>query len=197
MPPGVLNIVHGDKEAVDALIQDPDIQSLSFVGSTPIAQYVYEQSTKAGKRGQALGGAKNHLFVMPDADLDQTTDALIGSAYGSASERCMAVSDAVTVGDTSADALLEKLKPRVEALKLGGYDDLSVEMGPLVTKAHLDKVTGYVDQGVANGANLLVDGRGQTPAKNPNGLFIGAACLITPKHPCLSIKMRSLVRCLA
>lgn len=135
---------------------------------------------------QALGGAKNHLTVMPDADLDQTTDALIGSAYGSARERCMAVSIAVIVGDTTADALLEKIKPRVEALKLAGYDDLSAEIGPLFTKAHLDKLTDYVDQGVADGANLLVDGRGQTPAKNPDGFFIGG-CLFDNVKASMSI----------
>lgn len=186
LPAGVLNVVHGDKEAVDALIQAHDVQSLSFVGSTPIAQYVYEQGTAAGKRVQALGGAKNHLVVMPDADLNQTTDALIGSAYGSAGERCMAVSVAVAVGDDTANALLEQLKPRVAALKLGGFEDLSAEMGPLVTKAHLDKVSGYVDQGVADGASLVVDGRGKTPAGNSDGFFIGG-CLFDKVTPEMSI----------
>lgn len=176
LPPGVLNVVHGDKEAVDALLVDPDVQAVSFVGSTPIAQYVHEQASAAGKRVQALGGAKNHLVIMPDADLKQTTDALIGSAYGSAGERCMAVSVAVAVGDDTADALLAQLKPRVENLKLGGFEDVSAEMGPLVTQTHLDKVTGYVDAGVAEGANLLVDGRGDKPAGNPDGFFIGG-CL--------------------
>lgn len=186
LPPGVLNVVHGDKEAVDALLRDADVQAVSFVGSTPIAEYVYREGTAAGKRVQALGGAKNHLVVMPDADLKQTTDALIGSAYGSAGERCMAVSVAVAVGDNTADALLAELKPRVESLKVGGFEDTAAEMGPLVTKTHLDKVSGYVDQGVADGANLVVDGRGLKPEGNEDGFFIGG-CLFDNVKPDMSI----------
>jgi malonate-semialdehyde dehydrogenase (acetylating) / methylmalonate-semialdehyde dehydrogenase len=186
LPPGVLNVVHGDKEAVDALLANDTVQAVSFVGSTPIAEYVYRTGTAAGKRMQALGGAKNHLVVMPDADLNQTTDALIGSAYGSAGERCMAVSVAVTVGDETADRLLEALKPRVESLKLGGYDDATAEMGPLVTQTHLNKVSGYVDQGVEEGAELIVDGRGKSPESNSEGFFIGG-CLFDKVTPDMSI----------
>jgi malonate-semialdehyde dehydrogenase (acetylating)/methylmalonate-semialdehyde dehydrogenase len=186
IPPGVLNVVIGDKEAVDALLTDPDVAAVSFVGSTPIAQYVYETGTQHGKRVQALGGAKNHMVVMPDADLDQTTDALIGSAYGSAGERCMAISVAVAVGDETADALIGKLKPRVESLKVGRFDEPEVEMGPLVTKAHLDKVRGYVDTGVEEGADLVVDGRGHKVAGHEEGFFIGG-CLFDNVKPDMRI----------
>ena len=175
-PAGVLNVVNGDKEAVDALLTDPDVDAISFVGSTPIARYVYETGIGNGKRVQALGGAKNHLVAMPDADLDQTVDALMGAAYGSAGERCMAISVAVAVGDEVADVLVERLKPRIEALKVGAYDDQGVEMGPLVTAAHLAKVTGYVDGGVQEGATLVVDGRDQKPSGREQGFFIGG-CL--------------------
>ncbi|MBT6273142.1 MAG: CoA-acylating methylmalonate-semialdehyde dehydrogenase, partial [Chromatiales bacterium] len=176
LPPGVFNVVHGDKEAVDALLMHPDVDAISFVGSTPIAEHVYRTGTGAGKRVQALGGAKNHLVVMPDADLAQTTDALMGAAYGSAGERCMAVSVAVAVGNKTADALLDSLKPRIEALKLGPHTDATAEMGPLVTQTHLDKVSGYVDRGVEEGATLVVDGRGKAPESNHAGFFIGG-CL--------------------
>ena len=169
LPAGVLNVVHGDRETVDALIAHPDVAAVSFVGSTPIAERVYQAATRAGKRVQALGGAKNHLVVMPDADLDQTVEALMGSAYGSAGERCMAVSVAVTVGDEVADALVERLAPRVRELRIGSFRDAEAEMGPLVTGAHRSRVRGYVDAGVDEGAELVVDGRGVGPAGAGNG----------------------------
>ena len=169
LPAGVLNVIHGDREAVDALIAHPDVDAVSFVGSTPIAERVYRAAAQAGKRVQALGGAKNHLVVMPDADLDQTVEALMGSAYGSAGERCMAVSVAVAVGDEVADALVERLAPRVRDLRIGGYRDPDAEMGPLVTGAHRSRVQGYVDAGVEEGAALVVDGRGVGPADGANG----------------------------
>lgn len=172
LPDGVFNVVHGDKVAVDALIAHPDVSALSFVGSTPIAEYIYTEGTKHGKRVQALGGAKNHLVVMPDADMDQAVDALIGAAYGSAGERCMAISVAVAVGHI-ADELIERLTPRVKALKIGdGMNDAS-EMGPLVTAAHRAKVQGYIEAGVAEGAQLVVDGRGHQVEGSENGFFLG------------------------
>ncbi len=196
LPEGVLNVVHGDKEAVDALLTHPLVDAVSFVGSTPIAEYVYRTGTAAGKRVQALGGAKNHLVIMPDADLAQTTDALMGAAYGSAGERCMAVSVAVAVGDNTADALLASLTPRVAALKLGPHTDPDAQMGPLVTRAHLEKVTGYVDRGVEEGAELIVDGRkqslqdhGNSPPPGdlpPEGFFLGG-CLFDRVTPDMSI----------
>ena len=186
LPPGVLNVVNGDKEAVDALLTDPDVEAISFVGSTPIAEYVYRTGTGEGKRVQALGGAKNHMVVLPDADLDQAADALIGSAYGSAGERCMAISVAVTVGDATADALIERLAPRVEALKMGPYTDASAEMGPLVTKQHFEKVKGYVDTGVSEGAELVVDGRGRQVAGHESGYFLGG-CLFDKVQPDMKI----------
>jgi malonate-semialdehyde dehydrogenase (acetylating) / methylmalonate-semialdehyde dehydrogenase len=171
--PGVLNVVNGDKEAVDTLLTDPTIQAISFVGSTPIAEYVYHTGTANGKRVQALGGAKNHMIVMPDADLSQATDALMGAAFGSAGERCMAISVAVAVGDTVADALVERLSPKVESLKIGPYNDPDADMGPLVTRAHYDKVKGYIDSGVAEGATLVVDGRDFKLQGYENGNFMG------------------------
>ena len=172
LPDGVFNVVNGDKEAVDALLEDPRVAAISFVGSTPIAEYVYRTGSANGKRVQALGGAKNHMVVMPDADLDQATDALMGAAYGSAGERCMAVSVAVTVGD-AAERLLERLVPRVQSLKVGPGTDPDSEMGPLVTKAHYDKVRSYVDLGVEEGAELLVDGRDLALQGYENGYFLG------------------------
>ncbi|MCG8694336.1 MAG: CoA-acylating methylmalonate-semialdehyde dehydrogenase, partial [Minwuiales bacterium] len=174
-PPGVLNVVNGDKEAVDTLLTDPRIQAISFVGSTPIAQYVYATGTANGKRVQAMGGAKNHMIVMPDADMEQAADALIGSGYGSAGERCMAVSVAVPVGDEAADALLERLLPKVEALKVGPSTDPDADFGPLVTADHRDKVKGYVSLGVEEGAELLVDGRGASLQGYENGFFTGGS----------------------
>ena len=172
LPDGVFNVVHGDKVAVDALLAHPDVTALSFVGSTPIAEYIYTEGTKHGKRVQALGGAKNHLVVMPDADLDQAVDALIGAAYGSAGERCMAISVAVAVGHI-ADELVERLTPRVESLKIGSGMDGASEMGPLVTGAHRAKVQDYIEAGVAAGAKLVVDGRGHEVQGYEDGFFLG------------------------
>jgi malonate-semialdehyde dehydrogenase (acetylating)/methylmalonate-semialdehyde dehydrogenase len=172
-PAGVLNIVHGDKEVVDAILDHPDIKAVSFVGSTPIAEYVYTRGTAAGKRVQALGGAKNHAVIMPDADLDKVVDALMGAGYGSAGERCMAISVAVPVGEKTADALIAKLKPKVAALKIGPATDKDAEMGPVVTAQHKTKVTGYIEQGVKEGAELVVDGRGFSLQGYENGYFVG------------------------
>jgi len=173
LPEGVLNVVHGDKEAVDTILDHPDIKAVSFVGSTPIAEYVYRRGTQAGKRVQALGGAKNHMVILPDADLDQAADALMGAGYGSAGERCMAISVAVPVGDKTADALVAKLKPRVEALKIGPATDREAEMGPIVSKVQRDKIVGYIDAGVEAGAELVVDGRGFNLQGYENGFFVG------------------------
>jgi malonate-semialdehyde dehydrogenase (acetylating)/methylmalonate-semialdehyde dehydrogenase len=179
LPDGVFNVVHGDKEAVDALIGDPRIEAISFVGSTPIAEYIYTRGTATGKRVQALGGAKNHMVILPDADLDQATDALVGAAYGSAGERCMAISVAVAVGDAVADALVSRITTRLKTLKVAPGDEAGAEMGPLVTGAHLERVRGYIDLGVEEGAELVVDGRG---APCPDGFFIGATLFdrVTP-----------------
>jgi malonate-semialdehyde dehydrogenase (acetylating)/methylmalonate-semialdehyde dehydrogenase len=173
LPPGVFNVVHGDKEAVDAILHSPDISAVSFVGSTPIARYIYETAARTGKRCQALGGAKNHMIIMPDADMDQAVDALMGAAYGSAGERCMAISVAVPIGEKTADALMAKLEPKVRALKVGPGTDPEAEMGPLVTKIHQDKVKGYIDSGVAEGAKLVVDGRSLKLQGYENGFFVG------------------------
>ncbi|WP_338693179.1 CoA-acylating methylmalonate-semialdehyde dehydrogenase [Bradyrhizobium sp. 26S5] len=173
LPDGVFNVVQGDKEAVDAILTDPDVVAVSFVGSTPIARYIYETATSHGKRCQALGGAKNHMIVMPDADMDQAVDALMGAAYGSAGERCMAISVAVPIGDATADKLIERLAPKVRALNIGPGTDPDAEMGPLVTKQHLDKVRGYIDAGVDEGANLIVDGRDFRRQGYEKGYFIG------------------------
>ena len=175
-PPGILNVVNGDKEAVDAILDDPDIQAIGFVGSTPIAEYIYSRGTATGKRVQCFGGAKNHMVVMPDADMDQTVDALIGAGYGSAGERCMAVSVAVPVGQKTADDLIRRLIPRVESLKIGPSTDSGADFGPLVTKAALDKVRGYVDVGVKEGAKLVVDGRNFRMQGYENGFYMGG-CL--------------------
>ncbi|GLQ18003.1 CoA-acylating methylmalonate-semialdehyde dehydrogenase [Maritalea porphyrae] len=172
-PDGVLNVVHGDKLAVDTILDHQDIKAVSFVGSTPIAEYVYQRGTAAGKRVQALGGAKNHMIIMPDADMDKAADALMGAGYGSAGERCMAISVAVPIGEKTADTLVEKLKPRVEALKVGPATDKDAEMGPVITKAHKEKVEDYINQGVASGADLVVDGRGYSPQGYENGYFVG------------------------
>ena len=160
LPDGVFNVVQGDKDAVNALLEHPDVQAVSFVGSTPIANHIYETGARHGKRVQALGGAKNHLVVMPDADMDQVVDALIGAAYGSAGERCMAISVAVFVGDETADKVLPKLIERTRALKVLDGNNLDAEMGPIVTQAAHDRITGYIAQGVKEGAQLLIDGRG-------------------------------------
>ncbi len=173
LPPGILNIVQGDKVAVDAILDHPDIKAVSFVGSTPIAHYVYERGTKAGKRVQALGGAKNHMIIMPDADLDMAANALVGAGYGSAGERCMAIAVAVPVGEKTADALIEKLKPMVENLKIGPSTDMDAEMGPIVSREARDRITSYIDSGVAEGAELVVDGRPFKLQGYENGFFVG------------------------
>jgi malonate-semialdehyde dehydrogenase (acetylating)/methylmalonate-semialdehyde dehydrogenase len=173
LPDGVFNVIQGDREAVDAILSDPDVSAVSFVGSTPVARYIYETAAKAGKRCQALGGAKNHMIVMPDADLDQAVDALMGAAYGSAGERCMAISVAVPIGQETADALMTRLEPRVRALKIGPGTDNEAEMGPLVTREHLGKVRSYIDAGVAAGAKLVVDGRDFTMQGYESGYFVG------------------------
>ncbi len=176
LPPGILNVVNGDKEAVDAICDDPDIEAVGFVGSTPIAAYVYGRAAAAGKRAACFGGAKNHMIVMPDADMDQAADALIGAGYGSAGERCMAVSVAVPVGQKAADALVAKLIPRIEGLKIGPSTSRHADMGPLVTRQHLEKVRGYVDLGVREGAKLQVDGRGFKMQGYEQGFYMGG-CL--------------------
>ncbi|URM25514.1 CoA-acylating methylmalonate-semialdehyde dehydrogenase [Pseudomonas frederiksbergensis] len=173
LPDGVFNVVQGDKAAVDALLQHPDIEAISFVGSTPIAEYIHQQATSRGKRVQALGGAKNHMIVMPDADLDQAADALIGAAYGSAGERCMAISIAVAVGDVG-DQLIAKLLPRIDQLKVGNGMQDDSDMGPLVTAEHKAKVEGFIGEGVAQGAQLIVDGRNFKVPGAENGFFVGA-----------------------
>ncbi|MDA5194076.1 CoA-acylating methylmalonate-semialdehyde dehydrogenase [Govanella unica] len=173
LPDGVLNVVNGDKEAVDTLLTDPRVKAVSFVGSTPIARYVYATATAHGKRCQAMGGAKNHMIIMPDADLDLVTDALMGAAYGSAGERCMAISVGVTTDDRVADKLVNMLKPRVETLKVGYSLDPASEMGPLVTREHWNKVKGYIDLGEQEGAEVVVDGRDLKLQGYENGFFMG------------------------
>jgi malonate-semialdehyde dehydrogenase (acetylating)/methylmalonate-semialdehyde dehydrogenase len=175
LPAGVFNLVNGDKEAVDVLLSDKRVQAISFVGSTPIAEYIYSTGTKNGKRVQALGGAKNHLVVMPDADLDQVADALIGAGYGSAGERCMAISVAVTVGDVT-DKLVEKLQEKVKTIIIDQGLNEKADMGPLVTPQHFDKVKSYVDLGVAEGAKLAIDGRNYSHKGHEKGFFL-APCL--------------------
>ena len=176
LPAGILNVVNGDKEAVDAILEDPDIKAVGFVGSTPIAEYIYSKGCANGKRVQCFGGAKNHMVVMPDADMDQTVDALIGAGYGSAGERWMAISVAVPVGQKTADELVKRLIPRVEALKIGPSTDLQADYGPVVTAAHLAKIKDYVDIGVKEGAKLAVDGRGFKMQGYENGFYMGG-CL--------------------
>jgi malonate-semialdehyde dehydrogenase (acetylating)/methylmalonate-semialdehyde dehydrogenase len=181
LPPGVFNVINGDKGAVDALLEHPDVAAISFVGSTPIAKRVYLDGAASGKRVQALGGAKNHMVVMPDADLDQTVEALVGAAYGSAGERCMAISVAVAVGDEVADQLIERITARIATLKVGAPDDPTTEMGPLVTAAHRERVAGYVEIGAREGARLVVDGR-KAPIANSAGYYLGATLFdaVTP-----------------
>jgi malonate-semialdehyde dehydrogenase (acetylating)/methylmalonate-semialdehyde dehydrogenase len=185
LPDGVFNVVQGDKTAVDALLAHPTVRAVSFVGSTPIAEYVYREGTKHGKRMQALGGAKNHMIVMPDADLDQAADALVGAAYGSAGERCMAISIAVTVGNATADALTSKIEQRIQTLQMGDGMAEGAQLGPLITKMHLDRVKGYVEQGESEGAQLVVDGRKNTTA-GEDGFFLGA-CLFDHVKPEMKI----------
>jgi malonate-semialdehyde dehydrogenase (acetylating)/methylmalonate-semialdehyde dehydrogenase len=181
LPAGVFNVVHGDAEAVDAILRHPGIDSVSFVGSTPVAEHIYATASAAGKRVQALGGAKNHLVVMPDAPVEEAANGLMGAAFGSAGERCMAVSVAVAVGE-AGDALIGALKPRVEALKIGPGSDPESEMGPLVTAAHRDRVAEYIDIGVREGAELAVDGRGFSLQGYEGGFFLGGSLFdrVTP-----------------
>ena len=186
LPAGVLNVVNGAREAVDALIDDPRIAAIGFVGSSAVAAHIYAGGCAKGKRVQCFGGAKNHMIVMPDADLDQAVDALIGAGYGSAGERCMAVSVAVPVGRKTADALLDKLVPRVESLKIGPSTDPQADYGPLVTRAHLDKVRSYVDLGLREGAKLRVDGRAFRLQGYENGFFMGG-CLFDEVTPDMRI----------
>jgi malonate-semialdehyde dehydrogenase (acetylating)/methylmalonate-semialdehyde dehydrogenase len=174
-PPGVLNVVNGDKEAVDAILDDRDVMAVGFVGSTAIAEYIYTRGTAAGKRMQCFGGAKNHMVIMPDADLDQTVDALIGAGYGAAGERCMAISVAVPVGEKTGDELVKRLIPRVEALKVGPSTDSSADYGPLVTRAHLERVVSYIALGIEEGAKLRVDGRGFKMQGYENGFYLGGS----------------------
>ena len=182
LPEGVVNIVNGGKDAVEAILAHPDIKGVSFVGSTPVAEHIYSTGTANGKRVQALGGAKNHMVIMPDADMDQAVDALMGAGYGSAGERCMAISVAVPVGEETADRLVEKLAPKVSGIKVGPWDDPDAEMGPLITAEHRDKVAGYIDTGVKEGAELVVDGRGFKLQGYENGNFIGGSLFdrVTP-----------------
>ncbi|MGO9627857.1 MAG: CoA-acylating methylmalonate-semialdehyde dehydrogenase [Xanthobacteraceae bacterium] len=182
LPAGVLNVVNGDKEAVDTLLTDPRIKAVGFVGSSAIAEYVYATACANNKRAQCFGGAKNHMIVMPDADMDQAVDALIGAGYGSAGERCMAISVAVPVGQKTADILLEKLVPRVESLKIGLSTDTQADYGPMITRAHLEKVRGYVDLGIKEGAKLLVDGRDFKLQGYERGHFMGG-CLFDHVTP--------------
>ncbi len=185
LPDGVFNVVHGDKEAVDALITHPGVAAVSFVGSTPIARYIYETGTSHGKRVQALGGAKNHMIVLPDADIDLAADAAVSAGYGSAGERCMAISALVAVGD-AGDPLLEGIQTRIEKLVVGPGDRPGVEMGPLVTRQHLEKVRGYVDAGVSEGAVLVADGRGLVVEGHEEGFFLGPT-LFDDVKPSMSI----------
>ncbi len=174
VPDGVFNVVHGDKVAVDALLEHPDVAAVSFVGSTPIAKYVYETATKHGKRCQALGGAKNHMIVLPDADIDMAADAAVSAAYGSAGERCMAISQVVAVGDVG-DSLIEAIKARIPNVKVGDGMDPASEMGPLVTREHRDKVASYIEKGADEGATVVVDGRESAPAGD--GFWLGVSLL--------------------
>ncbi len=184
LPEGVLQVVNGDKEAVDAILDHPDIDAIGFVGSTPIAEYIYGRGCSAGKRVQCFGGAKNHMIIMPDADMDQAVDALVGAGYGAAGERCMAISVAVPVGEETADRLIEALIPRVESLKIGPYTaGKDVDFGPVITRAAQERILGLVDKGVEQGARLVVDGRGFRMQGYEDGFFVGA-CLfdcVTPE----------------
>jgi len=186
LPPGVLNVVNGDKEAVDALLVDPRVKAIGFVGSTAIASYIYATGCAHGKRVQCFGGAKNHMIVIPDADMDQAVDALVGAGYGSAGERCMAISVAVPVGKVTADKLIEKLIPRVEGLKVGLSTDTQADYGPMVTREAVARAKNYVDIGIKEGAKLLVDGRNFKMQGYENGFFMGG-CLFDDVTPNMKI----------
>jgi malonate-semialdehyde dehydrogenase (acetylating)/methylmalonate-semialdehyde dehydrogenase len=186
LPPGVLNVVNGDKESVDTLLQDPRVKAVSFVGSTPIAEYIYAEGCKHGKRVQALGGAKNHAVVMPDADVPNAVSALMGAAFGSCGERCMAIPLVVAIGDETAEAVIAGLKIEMAKMNVGAGTDAKSDMGPLVSKPHFEKVKGYVDQGVLEGATLLVDGRGVKVPGHEEGYFLGP-CLFDNVKPGMKI----------
>ncbi|QEY63760.1 CoA-acylating methylmalonate-semialdehyde dehydrogenase [Metapseudomonas lalkuanensis] len=183
LPNGVLNVVNGDKEAVDILLRDPRVQAVSFVGSTPVAEYIYSTATAHGKRCQALGGAKNHAIVMPDADMDNAVNQLLGAAFGSSGERCMALSVAVAVGDAAADALVEKMQAAMQNLKVGAYTDSKNDFGPVITRQHQQKVIGYIDSAEEQGATVVVDGRQPCVEGYENGFFVGGTLIdrVTPE----------------
>jgi malonate-semialdehyde dehydrogenase (acetylating)/methylmalonate-semialdehyde dehydrogenase len=185
VPDGVFNVVHGDKVAVDAILEHPDVAALSFVGSTPIARYIYETGTRNGKRVQALGGAKNHMIVLPDADIDMAADAAVSAGYGSAGERCMAIATIVAVGDV-ADPLVDAITARLPKVRVGPGSDPDAEMGPLVTRQHRDKVASYLDSGPAQGARVVADGREHPLYKESDGFFLGASLIddVTPDMDC-------------
>lgn len=186
LPAGVLNVVNGDKEAVDTLLDDPRVQAVSFVGSTPIAEYIYSRASANGKRCQALGGAKNHAIVMPDADMDNVVNSLNGAAFGSSGERCMALSVAVTVGDEAADTLIAKMQEQMTSLKVGPFSDKNNDFGPVITKAHQEKVCGYIDSAEQQGAKIVVDGRGVQVPGHENGFYVGGTLIdqVTPDMTC-------------
>lgn len=182
LPAGVFNLVNGDKEAVDTLLTDPRVQAVSFVGSTPVAEYIYATASSHGKRCQALGGAKNHAIVMPDADMDNVVNSLLGAAFGSSGERCMALSVAVAVGDAAADTLIEKMQAGMQGLKVGAYHDQQNDFGPVITRAHQEKVVGHINSAEAQGAKVVVDGRSVTVPGFEEGFFVGATLIdrVTP-----------------
>jgi malonate-semialdehyde dehydrogenase (acetylating)/methylmalonate-semialdehyde dehydrogenase len=186
LPAGVINVVNGDKEAVDTLLEDPRVQAVSFVGSTPIAEYIYSTASANGKRCQALGGAKNHAIVMPDADMDNAVSALTGAAFGSSGERCMALSVAVAVGDDAADALVGKMQAQMQDLRVGAFSERSNDFGPVITRAHREKVVGYINSAEEQGAEIVVDGRNPQVPGYENGFFVGGTLIdrVTPDMLC-------------
>ncbi|TWC34162.1 malonate-semialdehyde dehydrogenase (acetylating)/methylmalonate-semialdehyde dehydrogenase [Pseudomonas sp. SJZ079] len=188
LPDGVMSVINGDKEAVDTLLSDARVQAVSFVGSTPIAEYIYKTANANGKRCQALGGAKNHAIVMPDADMDNAVNQLLGAAFGSSGERCMALSVAVAVGDAAADALVEKMQKAMQTLKVGAYSEKSNDFGPVITKAHQQKVVGYIDSAEEQGATIVVDGRNPQVAGYENGFFVGGTLIDNVSPEMLSYK---------
>jgi len=177
LPKGVLNVVNGDKQAVDAILEDKRVKAVSFVGSTPIAEHIYTKATASGKRCQALGGAKNHAIIMPDADMDNAVNQLLGAAFGSSGERCMALSVVVAVGDKAADALIEKMTTAMQSLKVGAFDNTDNDFGPVITKQHQEKVVGYIDSAEADGAQIVVDGRNLKVEGYEKGYFVGATLI--------------------
>ncbi|MCU4323152.1 CoA-acylating methylmalonate-semialdehyde dehydrogenase [Acinetobacter schindleri] len=188
LPDGVLNVVNGDKEAVDTLLYDPRVQAISFVGSTPIAEYIYTTATSQGKRCQALGGAKNHAIIMPDADIDNVVSSLLGAAFGSSGERCMALSVAVAVGDEIADQVIEKLKNEIQKLKFGHFSDKSNDFGAVITAQHKAKVIGYIDSAEQQGATIVVDGRQVAPEGYENGFYVGPTLIDQVRSDMVSYK---------